>query len=293
MLNPHPQPWPSTLNPDSHTPTLKPSNPSSCSPNPDHLTLFEPSTLTPPLHPSGVASSLRAALASLAAAASSSLQLLAGPSSLQPSSLQLLSSGREDEVLRGGTHQPPPGCSSGGSSGPPAVLAEPPPGLLSEEAPPSLTSEPTSPLSSSTTSSPPPSPLPPAPPPSCNLLVRRSELLKLQRIVRVGNLDGRGGGEGGGGAGQGAGGGAGGAPGAAGGGYPGEVAEALQHGAVVQNCLACCPSSSLLAVARGGYVGFLDLEQHAAEMVAPCLARPVCEGGGDARYVRGKGTLGM
>lgn len=108
-----------------------------------------------------------------------------------------------------------------------------------------------------------------------------ADMLRLQRIVRVGNLDGRGaGGRGGGRAGQRARGGAsaGGddwAGGAGGSSLPADHAEAVENGTVVRNCVSLRASTGLLAVTRGTYIGFLDAQQHLNEMIAPALTAHV------------------
>ncbi|KAL6751673.1 hypothetical protein V8C86DRAFT_668649 [Haematococcus lacustris] len=119
------------------------------------------------------------------------------------------------------------------------------------------------------------------------------ELLKLQRIVRVGNLDGR--------VTRGntaatttssstsssatssttPGGTAAATAGAAAAGAamvlgsaaraPPELQEALMHGTVSRNQVAVCSATKLLAVARGSQVGILDLGLHVHEMTSPLL----------------------
>ncbi len=116
-----------------------------------------------------------------------------------------------------------------------------------------------------------------------------NDVLRLQRIVRVGNLDGRGSG---GAASRGTrGGGAAASRGGRGGAsagdaewsasnLPAEHAEAVENGVAMRSCVSLCGASGLLAVARGTYIGFLDAQQHVLEMVAPALAAACKEGGG-------------
>ncbi len=81
-------------------------------------------------------------------------------------------------------------------------------------------------------------------------LVDDSSMLRLHRIVRLGNLEGKGSSRAGGDS----------------SGTPGEVLEALEGGCVARSTAAISAATNQLAVARGSWVGVMDVAQHAVEM---------------------------